>query len=116
LRELQTLCERLGVRVRTDRFAPNATRRGGLCVLRGERVVMLDESLPILDKIGVLVEVLRSMNMEPLCARGLFRMAPPALGSRDVRDACGRASTYRPLARALRVRAADPPRKPSGER
>jgi hypothetical protein len=112
LRELEALCDRVGVLVRSERFAPNATRRGGLCVLRGQRIVVLDETLPLLDKIFVLTEALRALGVEALYVPAHLRARLPA----TPRTPHGWSHRYRPLARAVRTHAPDPSREPSGER
>ncbi len=76
LRELCALSARLGVVVRIERFDPRILEgRGGLCWLRGVPTVLVDEALPLYDKIGVLVAALSVFDIEAL-------YVPPALRQR----------------------------------
>lgn len=54
----------MGIEVRFDSFDPKATRRGGLCRLRGAPLVVLDAHATTLDKVGVLCEALARFDVE----------------------------------------------------
>ncbi len=76
LRELEKLAARLGIDVRFDSLdARVIEKRGGLCVLRGKSVIVIDSTLPLLDKIGVLSEALAMFDLEAI-------FVPPVLRAR----------------------------------
>jgi hypothetical protein len=83
LAELEKLAKRLGVDVRHEPFAPAPPKNGGLCRLHGAPVVVMDERLPILDKIALLSEVLAAFDVDPL-------FVPPVLRARLERRKSGR--------------------------
>ena len=92
LRELEKLAARLGVDVRFDSFdARVVEKRGGLCLLRGKSVIVIDSALPLLDKIGVLAEALSVFDLEPI-------YVPPVLRARINRKY---ERIVKPLARPL---------------
>ncbi len=67
LRELEALARRLGVGLRFDpfeRYAGGAGRRGGLCRLRGRTMIVVDEALPVLDKIEVVASALATFDLD----------------------------------------------------
>ncbi len=73
LRELERLAWRLGLEVRFEAFDAKATRRGGLCTLRGEPLVLVDAHAPTIDKVGVLCEALARFDIEILYIPPLLR-------------------------------------------
>lgn len=65
LAELQALALRLGVDVRVEPLESGlADARGGLCRLRGRPFVLMDESLPLGDRIDVLAAALATFDLE----------------------------------------------------
>ncbi len=57
--ELVGHAQRLGVGVRVEPFrAKILERRGGMCVVNGERVIMMDAALPIVDRVAILASAL----------------------------------------------------------
>jgi hypothetical protein len=75
LHELEQLARRMGVEVRFEAFDRSATRRGGLCTLRGAQVVLVDAHATTLDKVSVLCEALSRFDVEAL-------YIPPAVRNR----------------------------------
>jgi hypothetical protein len=73
LRELERLAKRMGIQVRFEAFDPRATRRGGLCTLRGEPLVLVDAHAPTLDKVGVLCDALSQFDVEIIYIPPLLR-------------------------------------------
>jgi hypothetical protein len=73
LRELRRLCERLGVDVRAEALDSAVLRRGGLCLLHGKPVVVVDDALPVLDKVGVLADALRHFDLETIYVPPIVR-------------------------------------------
>ena len=97
LRELASLARRLGVAVRFEALEANA--RGGLCRVRGEPMVLVDEAAPILDQIGVLSEALRAFDLEAL-------YVPPFLRAHlEGRNAAPRTKAHPPLRKTRAPRA-----------
>lgn len=60
LRQLEALASRAGLGVRYDRMAT----RGGLVRLGKDRLILCQESLPIIDKIGVIAEALATIGVD----------------------------------------------------
>lgn len=77
LDELSRVAERLELEVRSEPLEPRLEGRdygrGGLCVLRGRRVILLDSRAPLPDRIAVLAGVLASFDVEPLHMPPLVR-------------------------------------------
>jgi hypothetical protein len=62
--ELLRAAEELGVEVRIEPFETPAPKGGGLCVVRGERLVLIDQRAPLLDRILVLAQALSELGSE----------------------------------------------------
>ncbi len=62
--ELLHAAERLGVAVRMEPFETPAIMGGGLCVVRGENLVLIDQRAPLLDRIRALVRALVELQSE----------------------------------------------------
>jgi hypothetical protein len=86
--ELTRAAERAGVRVRTEPFDPNLSDvkrpRGGLCTLRGERLILIDAKLPLPERIATLAEALGGVDLEhlylpPIVRATIGAYAPVAL-------------------------------------
>lgn len=96
LDELTRAAERAGIRVRHETFDPNLSDvrrpRGGLCTLRGERLILVDDKLPLPERIATIAEALAGVDLEHL-------FLPPI-----VRATIG---AYAPVRRGLE---GDPPR------
>jgi hypothetical protein len=73
LYELERLARRMGIEVRMEAFDPRATRRGGLCRLRGAPLVLVDAHATILDKVGVLCEALSRFDVEIMYVPPILR-------------------------------------------
>lgn len=58
LAALHALAANLDIEVRTEPFALSIVGRGGMCRIRGRRVVLVDAKMPVLEQIGVLGEAL----------------------------------------------------------
>src|SRR4051794_14161575 len=70
LEELTHAAERAGITVRTEPFDPNLSDirrpRGGLCTLRGQRLILIDANLPLPERVATMAEALASGDREPL--------------------------------------------------
>jgi uncharacterized SAM-dependent methyltransferase len=66
-----------------EAFDPKATSRGGLCILRGDPVILVDSGATTMDKVGVLCDALARFDVEIL-------YVPPAIRARM------QTSTWRP--------------------
>jgi hypothetical protein len=66
LGELEALAFRLRVEVRVERLDRDlmASNAGGLCRVRGKALVLIEESLPIADRIAVLAGSLAQFDLE----------------------------------------------------
>jgi hypothetical protein len=66
--ELTRAAERAGIRVRSEVMDPNLSDvkrpRGGLCTLRGERIILVDAKLPLPERIATLAEALAVVDLE----------------------------------------------------
>jgi len=70
LEELTRAAERAGVEVRNEVFDPNLSDikrpRGGLCRLRGKRIILVDSKLPLPERIATIAEALAEVDLEHL--------------------------------------------------
>ncbi len=101
LDELTRAAERGGVRVRVEAFDPNLSDvkrpRGGLCTLRGERIILVDAKLPLPERIATVAEALARVDLEHL-------FLPPIVRATIGADApVGGDDADRPRPKALRV-------------
>lgn len=84
--ELSLAAEHAGIRVRSEVFDPNLSDvkrpRGGLCTLRGERIILVDAKLPLPERIATVAEALAGVDLEavflsPLVRATIGAYAPP---------------------------------------
>ena len=65
--ELGCAAERAGVHVRQARFDDNLSDvrrpRGGLCTLRGDRLILVDAKLPSAERVGIVAEALARIDL-----------------------------------------------------
>ena len=76
LRRLERLARGVGTPVRYDSVLPKKGRyhvRGGLCTVNGQTMIVCDRALPVIDKIGVVAEVLASRGVEVLELPAILR-------------------------------------------
>lgn len=75
--ELVRLAGRLAVEVREERLEPlldgRDHGRGGLCVVRGRRVVLVDERAPLRDRVATLAIALGRFDLETVHVSPLVR-------------------------------------------
>jgi len=64
LDELLQAVGKLGVEVRLEPFETPATMGGGLCVVRGEKLVLIDQRAPLPDRIRALARALVDLQSE----------------------------------------------------
>jgi hypothetical protein len=88
LDELVQAAQRLGVEVRTEPFETPAALAGGLCVLRGAHLVLIDQRAPLVDRLRALARALGDLGSDAVY------MAPEA---RELVDQ-GRAALVDPVA------------------
>ncbi len=62
--ELRHAAERLGVAVRVEPFETPAVIGGGLCVVRGEQLVLIDQRAPLPDRVLALARALSELESE----------------------------------------------------
>jgi hypothetical protein len=74
---LLEVARRAGVQIRKERFDPGifgqAGRRGGLCLVGGARVILLDTQLTTIERVGVLCEALSGLDLEPISMLPIVR-------------------------------------------
>ena len=58
LRELEQVAARLGIRVRNEQLRSRQTSPGGLCVLRGQRMVLLNSRTSENERLITLADIL----------------------------------------------------------
>ncbi|MBN2195932.1 MAG: hypothetical protein JW751_24150 [Polyangiaceae bacterium] len=63
LRGLLRLAQILGIEVRTEPFERRAIAGGGLCSLRGRRVILLDGKAPAVDRAAALADALSRIDL-----------------------------------------------------
>jgi hypothetical protein len=74
LSELESLAARIGIAIRAEAFDTRVIERsGGLCLLRGKPVVVLDAHAPVADKIAVLADALAAFDLEAIYVPPLLR-------------------------------------------
>ncbi len=95
--ELERLATKLGVTVRMEPFDAKSTAKGGLCKLRGAPFVVIDQGLPVIDKIGILSDALASFDLEAI-------YVPPVLRARLERRRRGRGPVMPPLRPVAKAR------------
>lgn len=68
LDELVRAANKADITVRAESFDPNLSDarkwRGGLCVVRGKRVILVDERAPLVDRIATIAASLASVDLE----------------------------------------------------
>ncbi len=83
LDELVQAARRLGVEVRSEPFETPAAMGGGLCVVRGAHLVLIDLRAPLVDRLRAVARALGDLGSE------VVYMAPEA---RELVDRSRRAS------------------------
>jgi hypothetical protein len=70
LEELTRAAERAGIQVRNEVFDPNLSDvrrpRGGLCKLRGARLILVDAKLPLPERIATIAAALAEVDLDHL--------------------------------------------------
>lgn len=78
--ELVRVSEKLGVEVRMEPFETPAIAGGGLCLLRGERLALLDAWAPLRGRVVALARALSQLDTETVYmapeARALIEAMP----------------------------------------
>jgi hypothetical protein len=93
---LEALAARLGIPVRyepMDRAVSQGRSSGGLCRLRGQQMILVDQSLGARERIAVLAQALGSFDLDGVYLPPLVRATIRTYGSARVLEP-------RPLARA----------------
>lgn len=66
--ELVRAANKADIAVRSESFDPNLSDarkwRGGLCVVRGKRVIIVDQRAPLVDRIATVAASLASVDLE----------------------------------------------------
>jgi hypothetical protein len=74
LQELEALAARIGVAVRLEPFGSGLMAgRGGLCWVRGQALVVMDESMALPDRIAVLAGALAQFDLDSVYVAPLLR-------------------------------------------
>jgi hypothetical protein len=66
LDELVLAAQRLGVEVRSEPFETPATLGGGLCIVRGAHLVLIDQRAPLVDRLRALARALGDLGSEAI--------------------------------------------------
>jgi hypothetical protein len=81
LDELVQAARRLGVEVRTEPFETPAAMGGGLCLVRGAHLVLIDQRAPLMDRLRALARALGDLGSDAVYmapeARELVERARP---------------------------------------
>jgi hypothetical protein len=93
LQELIAAARKADITVRAEVFDPGLSEngkrwRGGLCVVRGQRIILVDERAPLVDRIATIAASLASVDLEHV-------FMPPIV--RATIGAYGREASLRPL-------------------
>ena len=62
--ELLRVAQRVGVEVRAEAMSVNATKAGGLCLLHGAPIIIIDTEAPLLDQNYALAAALGELDLE----------------------------------------------------
>jgi hypothetical protein len=74
LNQLEDLAARLGIKVRYEHLNLEETSGvGGLCLLRGEYVLIIQAQASVQDKVQVLIEVVKRFPLGDLYIRPVLR-------------------------------------------
>jgi hypothetical protein len=77
LTELSRVAERLELEVRSEPLEPKLEGRdygrGGLCIVRGRRVILIDSRAPLPDRVAVLAAALGAFDVDALHMPPLVR-------------------------------------------
>jgi len=92
LDELLHAARRLGVEVRSEPFETPATMGGGLCVVRGESLVLIDQRAPLPDRLRALAQALVELGSETIYMAPAARELVEALRATGARAATQPAS------------------------
>ena len=85
LRALEDLARRVGLEVRFEESWKGGPSAGGLCLLRGAPVVLIDGLAPLTDRVAVLCDALSRFDLEAV-------FLAPALRAR-IQSSAGRRGT-----------------------
>lgn len=111
LDELIRAAERAGIQVRTEVFDPNLSDikrpRGGLCTLRGARIILVDAKLPLPERIATIAAALAEVDLDHLFLPPIVRATIGAYAEAPRPD-----DDWLPPARAAANDGAPPPREP----
>ena len=83
LRELCAAASRLGLDVRVEPFDTPARRAGGLCSLRGSKLVLLDGHAPVRDRALALAGALATLDVDGIYVAPAARELIEQLQGRD---------------------------------
>ena len=83
LRALEDVARRVGLEVRVEEPWRGGPSAGGMCLLRGRRVVLLDALAPLPERVEVLCEALSELDLDTV-------FLPPALRARILRRSAAR--------------------------
>lgn len=64
--ELLRGAEQLGITVRMEPFETPATAGGGSCVLRGDRIILIDTQAPLRERLGALARALAELETDTI--------------------------------------------------
>ncbi len=78
LQELIQAARKAGIHVRSEAFDPSLSDaktkwRGGLCVVRGERIILVDERAPLVDRIATVAAALAAVDLESVFVPPIVR-------------------------------------------
>lgn len=103
LDELARVAARVGLEVRLEAFEAGLREarvpRGGLCTVRGRRVVLVDSAAPLPDQVAMLATALAEVETEQVFMPPIAR-ATIQLYRRQSREATPPVRAPQPLARA----------------
>jgi hypothetical protein len=106
LDELTRAAERAGVHVRTETFDPNLSDvrrpRGGICTLRGARLILVDAKLPLPERIATIAEALAGVDLEHLFLPPIVRATIGAYAPVSARPLDAQLPRLKPPAKTLR--------------
>jgi len=71
---LLDVARRLGLDVRVAAMDPRGTARGGLCLVRDTRTLIVDGGAPLVERIGVVAEALGRFDLDMIAMPPAVRL------------------------------------------
>jgi hypothetical protein len=114
LQELMQAARKADIAVRSESFDPGLSDaktkwRGGLCVVHGKRIILVDERAPLVDRIATIAAALAGVDLDHVFLPPIVRATIGAYQKESFERPAPNAKGPRPPVRAKRRDPADDP-------